>query len=158
MQLQQEKDPYHWGIDVPALHRSMHEAGITFHRTEVVDFDPHSLRAVLPNTVYHIARHIADGRKVYVHCTAGLGRAPAACIAYLFWFRDFSLDDAYSHLTQIRPCGPSRDAIRGATYDILSGGQWEEFTALAPTAYSSMPQEDKHMLQFHVLQGSRVPT
>lgn len=22
---------------------------------------------------------------MYVHCTAGLGRAPAACIAYLFW-------------------------------------------------------------------------
>ena len=22
---------------------------------------------------------------MYVHCTAGLGRAPAACIAYLYW-------------------------------------------------------------------------
>lgn len=25
------------------------------------------------------------GKRVYVHCTAGLGRAPAACIAYLYW-------------------------------------------------------------------------
>jgi len=25
---------------------------------------------------------------VYVHCTAGLGRAPAACIAFLYWCSD----------------------------------------------------------------------
>lgn len=25
-------------------------------------------------------------RRVYVHCTAGLGRAPAVCIAYVHWF------------------------------------------------------------------------
>lgn len=24
--------------------------------------------------------------RVYVHCTAGLGRAPAVAIAYMFWF------------------------------------------------------------------------
>ena len=28
------------------------------------------------------------GKRVYVHCTAGLGRAPAACIAYLYWVAD----------------------------------------------------------------------
>jgi hypothetical protein len=35
--------------------------------------------------------HVAGcraGRRVYVHCTAGLGRAPAACIAYLYWCSD----------------------------------------------------------------------
>ena len=43
---------------------------------------------------------------VYVHCTAGLGRAPAVCIAYMYWFLDMSLDEAYQRLTEIRPCGP----------------------------------------------------
>ena len=31
--------------------------------------------------------------RVYVHCTAGLGRAPAVIIAYLFWFKDLGLDE-----------------------------------------------------------------
>lgn len=120
---------------------------------QVVDFDPESLRLTLPKAVHHAATAIDDGQVVYVHCTAGLGRAPATCIAYLFWFRDFNLDQAYEHLTSIRPCGPSRDAIRGATYDILSGGDWHAFQALAPHAYTTLLQEDKHMLQYHILKN-----
>lgn len=44
--------------------------------------------------------------RVYVHCTAGLGRAPAVCIAYMYWFLGLELDVAYKTLTDIRPCGP----------------------------------------------------
>ena len=44
--------------------------------------------------------------RVYVHCTAGLGRAPAVCIAYMYWFLGLELDVAYKRLTDIRPCGP----------------------------------------------------
>lgn len=65
-----------------------------------------------------------------MHCTAGLGRAPAVCIAWLYWYGPYlSLGDAYKHLTDIRPCGPNRDAIRGATYDILDD-RWLGFFVL----------------------------
>lgn len=50
----------------------------------------------------------AAGGKVYVHCTAGLGRSPAVAIASLYWFTDMQLDEAYAYLTRIRPCGPSK--------------------------------------------------
>ena len=50
----------------------------------------------------------AEGQVVYVHCTAGLGRAPAVGIAALYWFTDMQLEEAYSYLTGIRPCGPNR--------------------------------------------------
>jgi protein-tyrosine phosphatase len=49
---------------------------------------------------------------VYVHCTAGLGRSPAVAIASLYWFTDLQLDEAYSYLTRIRPCGPSKVSKR----------------------------------------------
>lgn len=175
------KDPDYWGVDTASIHKTINECDITFIRTEVrprlvaydillcstytfiaarqsldvqvIDFDPESLRRTLPLAVHHAATAIDDGKKVYVHCTAGLGRAPATCIAYLFWFRNFNLDQAYEHLTSIRPCGPSRDAIRGATYDILSGGDWHAFQALAPHAYTTLLQEDKHMLQYHILKN-----
>lgn len=59
----------------------------------------------------------AAGGKVYVHCTAGLGRSPAVAIASLYWFTDMQLDEAYAYLTGIRPCGPNKVCgalLRGA--------------------------------------------
>ena len=35
--------------------------------------------------------------QVYIHCTAGLGRAPAACIAWMYWFGDMQLDEVGAH-------------------------------------------------------------
>ncbi|GFY84478.1 dual specificity protein phosphatase (DsPTP1) family protein [Actinidia rufa] len=82
------------------------------------DFDPDSLRSGLPKAVSSLEWAISEGKgKVYVHCTAGLGRAPAVAIAYMFWFCDMDLNTAYDTLTSKRPCGPNKRAIRGATYD-----------------------------------------
>lgn len=51
------------------------------------DFDPDSLRSQLPKAVSSLEWAISEGKgRVYVHCSAGLGRAPAVAIAYLFWF------------------------------------------------------------------------
>lgn len=51
------------------------------------DFDPDSLRNGLPKAVSSLEWAVSEGKgKVYVHCTAGLGRAPAVAIAYMFWF------------------------------------------------------------------------
>lgn len=65
----------------------------------------------------------ATGRKVYVHCTAGLGRSPAVAIAALFWFTHLQLDEAYAFLTGIRPCGPNKDAIRGGELGWVRDGR-----------------------------------
>lgn len=152
--LQEEKDPHHWGVDTGSIHHAMNECGIHFIRTEVVDFDKESLRRTLPRAVHHTARAINSGKKVYVHCTAGLGRAPATCIAYMYWMSHFSsLDQAYEHLTRIRPCGPNRDAIRGATYDMLSGWDWHGFQSLAPDAFASLQKIHKKILQHHLVKG-----
>lgn len=86
--------------------------------------------------------------RVYVHCTAGLGRAPAVCIAWLYWYGPYlSLDEAYRHLTDRRPCGPNRDAIRGATYDILDDRHFDEFFNLCDKTWSAMNEHDKARLQ-----------
>ena len=55
------------------------------------DFDPNSLREELPKAVCGLQRAISEGKTVYVHCTAGLGRAPAVVIAYLFWFHGMNV-------------------------------------------------------------------
>ncbi len=68
------------------------------------DFDPDSLRSMLPQAVQALAQAVLRGERVYVHCTAGLGRSPAVIIAYMYWwgYQSMQLDAAYKHLTEIR--------------------------------------------------------
>lgn len=118
-----------------------------------MDFDKDSLRASLPRTVGHIARALQAGCCTYVHCTAGLGRAPASCIAYMYWFLDgFDLHRAYDHLTRIRPCGPSKEAIRGATFDLCTSRPMHELASLPPHAFDDMSAEERFSLRARVLQ------
>ena len=64
---------------------------------QAVDFDPDSLRSQLPMAVSALEWAISQCKgRVYVHCTAGLGRAPAVAIAYMFWFED--MDVSLFHL------------------------------------------------------------
>ena len=53
---------------------------------------------------------------------AGLGRAPATALAYMYWCRGFSLGQAMETLYAQRPCCPRIQSIRQATVDLLSEG------------------------------------
>ncbi|XP_060181738.1 phosphoglucan phosphatase LSF2, chloroplastic isoform X2 [Lycium barbarum] len=87
LNLQQDKDIEYWGIDLHSIIRRCSEVGIHHMRRPARDFDPDSLRGVLPKAVSSLEWAISQGKgRVYVHCTAGLGRAPAVSIAYMFWF------------------------------------------------------------------------
>ncbi|MCD7454536.1 Phosphoglucan phosphatase lsf2, chloroplastic [Datura stramonium] len=78
----------------------------------------YSLRGVLPKAFSSLEWAISEGKeRVYVHCTAGLGRNPAISIAYIFWFCGMDLNTAYDTLISKRPYGPNKRSIRGATYD-----------------------------------------
>ncbi len=47
-----------------------------------------------------------ERRRVYLHCNAGLNRAPTLAIAYLRAHRRMSLDEALAHVKKRRACGP----------------------------------------------------
>ena len=62
-----------------------------------------------PISPEHLARGIAfiggainDGGKVYVHCTAGVGRAPSMAAAYLI-SAGYHMDEALSLIQEVRP-------------------------------------------------------
>lgn len=55
-------------------------------------------------SMQHILQYVdkaASPDRVYVHCTAGLGRAPAVCIAYMFWFKDMGLDEVSTQVASL---------------------------------------------------------
>ncbi|KAL4443451.1 hypothetical protein ABPG75_011188 [Micractinium tetrahymenae] len=123
MCLQEDSDMAYFDLDVnPILERCGQRGDVQHVRHRIRDFDPFSLRMELPGAVAALAqRAAANGGTAYVHCTAGLGRAPATALAYMWWFKGWHLEDAYEHLTGIRPCKPNVNAIRSAAADVLYG-------------------------------------
>ncbi|XP_028782278.1 phosphoglucan phosphatase LSF2, chloroplastic isoform X2 [Neltuma alba] len=120
--------------------------------SQAIDFDPNSLRNELPKAVSSLEWAVSEGKgRVYVHCTAGLGRAPAVAIAYLFWFCDMNLNAAYDMLTAKRPCGPNIRAIRGATYDLAKNDPWKEpFESLPEYAFEDVADWERDLIQNRV--------
>ncbi|XP_062154732.1 phosphoglucan phosphatase LSF2, chloroplastic [Alnus glutinosa] len=158
LNLQQDKDVEYWGIDLQSIIERCREVGIRHMRRPARDFDPDSLRSGLPKAVSSLEWAIFEGKgKVYVHCTAGLGRAPAVAIAYMFWFCGMNLNKAYDTLTSKRPCGPNRSAIRGATYDLAKNDPWKEpFDNLPEYAFEGIADWERNLIQDRVrsLRGS----
>lgn len=123
MCLQEDSDMAYFSLDVaPIRARCTSRSDIAHLRHAIRDFDPFSLRRRLPGAVALLSQQAAArGGTSYIHCTAGLGRAPATALAYMWWIKDIPLDDAYALLTGIRPCKPKADAIREAAVDMLYG-------------------------------------
>ncbi|PON79036.1 Dual specificity phosphatase [Parasponia andersonii] len=158
LNLQQDNDVEYWGIDLQSIVKRCRELGIRHMRRPARDFDPDSLRNGLPKAVSSLEWAISEGKgKVYVHCTAGLGRAPAVAIAYMFWFCGMNLNRAYETLTSKRPCGPNKRAIRGATYDLAKNDPWKEpFESLPEYAFEDIADWERNLIQerVHSLRGT----
>ncbi len=117
----QDKDMVHWHVDFGALQAQCTARGVLMARHPFPDFSAEGLRSGLPAAVAALDGLLEAGHRVYLHCTAGMGRSPGVAIAYMYWFRGHrSLDSAYVALTSVRPCGPNKEAIRGATCDLLA--------------------------------------
>ena len=151
--LQQPGDAEHWGVDAAAIEGRCGSLGVRHHRRSAQDFDGQSLRRELPRIVAVIAHHVARGERVYCHCTAGLGRAPAAVIAFLYWFSEprINLAQAYDTVTTLRPCGPKRDAIRAATYDLAKNSPYQPpFEHLPDFAFEDMADWERELIRERV--------
>ncbi|KAF6266795.1 protein-tyrosine phosphatase-like protein [Scenedesmus sp. NREL 46B-D3] len=122
--LQEDCDMEYFGIDIAAIQARCREVGLQHVRFPVRDFDPFDLRLKLPKAVARLARaHTAGEGAAYIHCTAGLGRAPATALAYMFWLRGWQLPAALQELRAVRACSPRIEAIRAATADMLTNSK-----------------------------------
>ncbi len=102
-------------IDWPALRAVYERSGIAVCRQPIRDFDPRALRERLPEAVDALRGLREAGHRVYVHCTAGVGRSPTVVVAFLHWVRGWDLAEAARHVVGRRWCEPNLEAIRLAT-------------------------------------------
>ncbi|CAL5322259.1 unnamed protein product [Camellia sinensis] len=118
--LQQDPDLEYFGVDITAIREYANTYDDIQHlRAAIRDFDGFDLRMRLPAVVSKLHKAInQNGGVTYIHCTAGLGRAPAVALAYMFWVQGYKLSEGNSVLLSKRPSFPKLDAIKSATADI----------------------------------------
>ena len=62
----------YFDLDIkPILERAEQRGDIHHIRYRINDFDAFDLRMKLPGAAAVVAREISQGRKAYIHCTAG---------------------------------------------------------------------------------------
>lgn len=122
--LQQDPDLEYFGVDISAIQdHAIFFGDIEHIRARIRDFDPFDLRIRLPAVVAELYKAVKRNKGItYIHCTAGLGRAPAVALTYMYWQLGYGLLEANSIIQGVRPCFPKLESIRNATCDLLTGG------------------------------------
>jgi protein-tyrosine phosphatase len=93
-------------LDLRDLRDAAAECGVTYHHFPVPDCRPDDLRHVLHDILATLADAEARGQVTFLHCNAGLNRAPTAAIAYVHARAGMSLAAACALVKSRRACGP----------------------------------------------------
>jgi protein-tyrosine phosphatase len=104
--LQDDDDLRMNGLD-PGLLRSEYDAhGIDYVRTPIQDGSADAMAERLEAALHDLCELVDSSGRVYVHCNAGMNRAPTLAIAFLRAYRQMSLDEAMMLVKKQRACGP----------------------------------------------------
>ncbi len=93
-----------FGIDYAAHVGHARASDLEMVRHPIRDFDADEMRARLPGAVRALAALLDAGHRVYVHCTAGMGRSPLTVMAYLALIEGWAPDAAIAFLHRRRSC------------------------------------------------------
>jgi protein-tyrosine phosphatase len=104
--LQDDADLMSKGLSLEELERAYERHGLVFHRVPVPDGSAQVLAARLDQIVTLVGRLTAHGHRVYLHCNAGMNRAPTVAIAYLHAVHGWSLSAAREFVKDRRHCVP----------------------------------------------------
>ena len=107
LNLQTDRDLRTLKVNWPVLEQAYRTRGMMCRRWPIVEFSPVDLEERLEGAVDTLDQLLGEGHRVYVHCTAGLHRAPAVVIGYLTWCQGMSLTAAIRLVKRLRPCKPN---------------------------------------------------
>jgi len=110
----------HFGIDY-AVHRLHGEnLGLEMRRAPMRDFDIPDQRRHLVRAVRTLHDLLSHRHRVYLHCTAGLGRSALTALGYLTCVEAYGLDEALEVLRSRRSgIVPSLEAYWGCRGDLV---------------------------------------
>ena len=103
-------------LDFPPLESHYKASTVVLRRSPMIE-EQIELRAKLCAAIEALDELLDEGHIVYLHCTAGIGRAPTVAIGYLHNCLGWELDDAVAHVKLRRQCAPHLEALRLALAD-----------------------------------------
>ncbi len=121
LSLQHDECLAHYGIDYDLMSREGRLMGLAMERHPIRDFDPRETRKHLPEAVRKLANLQSQGHRTYVHCTAGVSRAPLTVFGYLALVSGVDEVTARSMIMDGRPESvPYWEAYDGARSDLVA--------------------------------------
>ena len=115
LNVQTQIDLDHRGVDWTSMTDYYASKGILAVHFPIHDFNEEDLTFKLTEASDRLHTLLLNKHKVYVHCTAGMGRAPAVVVCYLCRFRDFKVHEADAFVRSFRKVSvPNLHAIRAA--------------------------------------------
>ena len=112
-------------LDFQPLEAHYRTCRVELRRVPMLEQQP-ELRAKLCACIDALNELLAGGHTVYLHCTAGIGRAPTVAIGYLHFHLGWELDVAVAHVKRLRECNPHLEALRLALEDQALAGEAPE--------------------------------
>jgi protein-tyrosine phosphatase len=107
LSLQSDWDVAGCNLSQSAIYEAYGREAIEARRIPVPDFDKHALANSLPAAVEELGRALAlPSSRAYIHCTAGINRAPTLAAAYLIRKAGMSSREAYEFVVARRDCSP----------------------------------------------------
>jgi len=104
--LQDDEDLRINGINVIGLREVCQRHQVKLVRTPIRDGSSDDMAARLGDALQHLQDLIDGKERVFLHCNAGLNRAPTLAIAWLHAKAGMSLNEAMTHVKKRRACGP----------------------------------------------------
>jgi atypical dual specificity phosphatase len=112
LSLQSDDDFITHAIDWKKLQSAYQYNNIEIHRFAIRDFDEFDMSRRLEAPVMQLHNLLVAGRRIYVHCNAGVCRAPATVLAYLCHYRGMSIEHGLEYIRRNRPqANPYVDAV-----------------------------------------------
>jgi protein-tyrosine phosphatase len=104
--LQDDEDLRINALDATALRDLAAQHQMRYVRTPIQDGSADDVAARLVAALADLDALIKGGDRIYLHCNAGLNRAPTLAIAWLRAYGGMSLNEALAHVKRRRACGP----------------------------------------------------
>jgi protein-tyrosine phosphatase len=104
--LQDDDDLRMNGLDNSELRAEYDAHGIDYVRTPIQDGSADAMAERLEAALNDLRDLAVPGSRVYLHCNAGMNRAPTLAIAFLRAYRQMSLEEAMILVKKNRACGP----------------------------------------------------